>query len=307
MVSESGADEAALFESYANIQHINPELAKQMLKEAKNIMDQLGVPFFLRQGTCLGAVRDRAFIPWDDDIDLGCVIGLNGLTEDMVAPVLNAFRDHGYFVNEESNDHGIAAGMVKSSLRIDLTFFHIIDDSIFHFPMIWMPARLFANLKEIEFLGSNYFVPNPPEEYLRTKYGPDWVTPKVAFEKDVLDQAAKSRVTNAAPIPGQLMTKVRVLDQQDNLVRGAKVSVVGLAEASTNDDGYVEFGLPYQDFYMLVIKFGDHEEILYQELMSPGASYVYTPDPSINHGRFMVLSEEHENGEGAAPAGDTQA
>ena len=75
MVSESGADEAALFESYGNIQHIDPELAKQMLKEAKDIMDRLGVPFFLRQGTCLGAVRDQAFIPWDDDIDLAIEAG----------------------------------------------------------------------------------------------------------------------------------------------------------------------------------------------------------------------------------------
>ena len=95
MVSESGADEAALFKSYANLQHLNPELAKQMLKEAKEIMDPLGVPFFLRQGTCLGAVRDQAFIPWDDDIDLGCVIGLNGLTEEMINPVFDAFRDRG--------------------------------------------------------------------------------------------------------------------------------------------------------------------------------------------------------------------
>ena len=63
MVSESGADEAALLESYGNLRHINPELAKQRLKEAKEIMGQLGVPFFLRQGTCLGAVRDQAFIP----------------------------------------------------------------------------------------------------------------------------------------------------------------------------------------------------------------------------------------------------
>ena len=64
MVSESGSDENALFKSYANLQPLNTELAKQMLKEAKEIMDPLGVPFFLRQGTCLGAVRDQAFIPW---------------------------------------------------------------------------------------------------------------------------------------------------------------------------------------------------------------------------------------------------
>ena len=294
MVSESGADEAALFKSYANLQHIDPELAKQMLKEAKEILDPLGIPFWLRQGTCLGAVRDQAFIPWDDDVDLGSVIGLNGLTEDMLDPVFDAFRDRDYFVNVESNDRWIAAGMMKSSLRVDLTFFHIIDDSIFHFPFIWIPARLFANLKEIEFMGGKYLVPNPPEEYLTTKYGPNWITPKQDYEKDVLEQVAMSPAVKVAPIPGQPTTRIRVLDQEKELVRGAEVSIVGLAEANTDDNGYVEFGLPYKDFYAVVIKFEDYEEILYQELLSPGASYVYKPDTSITNGRLMVLSEEAE-------------
>jgi hypothetical protein len=48
MVSESGSDEAALFKPYANLQHINPELAKKMLEEAKEILGSLGIPFFLR-------------------------------------------------------------------------------------------------------------------------------------------------------------------------------------------------------------------------------------------------------------------
>ena len=62
MVSESGADEAALYKSYANLQRIDPELAKPMLKEAKEILDPLGISFWLRQSTCLGAVRNQAFI-----------------------------------------------------------------------------------------------------------------------------------------------------------------------------------------------------------------------------------------------------
>jgi hypothetical protein len=292
MVSESGSDEATLFKSYGEIIPLDLELAKQILSEAKEIMDASGIPFFLRQGTCLGAVRDQAFIPWDDDLDLGCVIGLNGLTEEMIAPVLDVFRDRGYFVSSESNDRWIAAGMMKSSLRVDLTFFRIIDDNIFHFPLIWLPARLFSNLKEIEFMDGKYLVPNPPEEYLEAKYGPSWITPKEDYERDVLDQVAKSPDTKISPSQGQSPTKFRVLNQRDELVRRAEVSVVGLGEALTDDDGYVEFTLPYKDFYALVIKFDDHEEILYQELLSPGASYVYTPDPATNNGRCMVLSEQ---------------
>jgi hypothetical protein len=294
MVSESGSDEAALFESYGNLQRINPELAKPMLKEAKEILDPLGILFWLRQGTCLGAVRDQAFIPWDDDIDLGSVIGLNGLTEDMITPVFDAFRERGYYVNVESNDRWIAAGMMKSTTRIDLTFFRIIDDSIFHFPFIWIPAKLFANLKEIEFMDGKYLVPNPPEEYLTAKYGPNWITPKEDYEKDVLDQVAKSPVAKVEPIQGQPATKIRVLNLREELVSGAEVSVVGLGDASTNNGGYVEFTLPYKDFYAVVIKYDDHEEILYQELLSPGASYIYTPDASINNGRLMAMSEEAE-------------
>ena len=292
MVSESGADESALLKSYANLQRINPELAKPMLKEAKEILDPLGIPFFLRQGTCLGAVRDRDFIPWDDDIDLGSVIGLNGLTEDMISPVFEAFRNRGYFVNVESNDRWIAAGMMKSSVRLDLTFFYIIDDCIFHFPFIWIPAKLFSNLKEIEFMGGKYLVPNPPEEYLTAKYGPNWITPKEDYEKDVLEQVARSRGAKAVQIQGQPAMKIQVHNLRKELVHGAEVFVVGLAEASTDDNGYVEFSLPYKDFYAVVIKFEDHEEILYQELLSPGASYIYTPDASITNGRLMVLSEE---------------
>ena len=141
-------------------------------------------------------------------------------------------------------------------------------------------------------MGGKYFVPNPPEEYLEAKYGKNWITPKEDYEQDVLDQVVKTPIAKVSLSEGESPTKVRVLDLRDALVRGAEVSVIGFADTSTNDEGYVEFGLPYKDFYALVIKFGDHEEILYQELLSPGGSYVYTPDPSINNGRLMVLSEE---------------
>lgn len=107
-----------------------------------------------------------------------------------------------------------------------------------------------------------------------------------------MEQVAKTPVANVALSHGQPPTKPRVLDQRDELFRGVEVSIVGLPDASTNDDGYVEFFLSYKEFYALVIKFDGHEEILYQELMSPGISYVYKPDPSVASGRLCKLSPE---------------
>ena len=114
------------------------EVAEQLLLEVKEIMDRLGVRFFLRQGTCLGAVRENAFIPWDDDIDLGVILGANGFTEESVEPLLAAFQERGYYIQSESSDNIIYATLLKNKMRIDLLFHRVIDEHIYHWPGIWL-------------------------------------------------------------------------------------------------------------------------------------------------------------------------
>ena len=42
---------------------IDRNSAIKALKEVKHILDSFGVAFFLRQGTCLGAIRDNDLLP----------------------------------------------------------------------------------------------------------------------------------------------------------------------------------------------------------------------------------------------------
>jgi hypothetical protein len=192
--------------------------------------------------------------------------------------------------------------MMKSSTRVDWACYRIIDDSIFHYPGVRIPARLFTRLKEIDFINTKFLVPNPPEEYLRFKYGAGWMTPKkVGFEEDVLEMISD------APLPGsggrlrRFLSKhilqwgagkLRVLDHESKPVFGAEVRIAGVGRSRTNKLGYTKFYLPGDDWYALVIKYDNHEEVLYQEKMIRGQTYVYKQDPLAVSGRLCALCPE---------------
>lgn len=61
--------------------------------QVRDILQRRSVSFFLDCGTLLGAVRDRKFIPWDSDVDLGAIGVVAG--DDVSRILVDDFRELG--------------------------------------------------------------------------------------------------------------------------------------------------------------------------------------------------------------------
>ena len=298
----SDADNAALMKQIERtIPPMNIADAGMLLNEAKQIFDSLGIVFFLRQGTCLGAVRDHALIPWDDDLDLGSIIGLHGFNEDQIAPAVETFRTNGCYVEVIRDGLYTAVKIMKYRIRIDWQCYRVVKGTIAHYPGVPFPVSLFTELQTVDFNGGTYAVPSPPEEYLVFKYGPDWLIPKQAgYEKDVLDNMPAGTVPGRAGRFTQVLAvlflpkktaRLLVLDSTGNPVPNAKVLIAGMSQTTTNRKGYAKFYLPGPDEYALAITSNGVEEVLYEESLAPGYEYVYRPDATQTAGRYFVLTK----------------
>ena len=290
------AEDAAYLETVLSPKPLDPEKAAERLREVKGVFDELGVTFWLRSGTLLGIVRAGSFIDWDDEMDTASVLGMHGVSVETVHRVADAFRARGFTVRAQSGPRHVAASFVKDSIRTDWTCYRLVGGRAYEFPGIEIPLHVFDDLSEIEFVGERFLIPNPPEDYLRAKYGPDWRTPKgPGFEADVVRQVADgSMISRGVRMLWQASggrlprscARLRVYDREGDLVRGALVRVAGVGQAATNAQGLARFPVPADDYYAVTVAYPGHSEVLYMETLRPGANYVYRPGP-------VVTAEEH--------------
>ena len=278
MTQGNGSDQAAMDYGLRYNPPMDVVAGERNLKEAKMILDNLGVVFLLQSGSCLGAVRDNAFIPWDDDVDIASVIGVNGLTEEIIYAAMAAFRSRGYIIKKNSSildapPYSISHSVIKDYARLDWSCLLVVDGVIRSYPGVQVPATLFTYPKEIDFLGEKFFVPNLPEEYLRLKYGEQWMVPKKAgeYEKDVVEKIPSTKMVGGT-------CRFRVLDHEGEPVASAEVVLVGGGNSKTDEYGYAEIILPIMGGigdYALTISYPGHEQVLYEEEMEPDKNYVY--------------------------------
>ena len=167
--------------------------AEKVLLEIWDLLRDINVTFFLRHGTCLGAVRDGELIPWDDDIDIGSIIGMHNLDESTVYKAVQKFESADFKVKVLETDFHIGVELSKFNIPIDWTCYRVYEESILQYPGVKIPVQLYESLGSVPLLGKTFSVPNPPEEYLTLKYGPNWMIPKkTGFEAEIIDSIPES-------------------------------------------------------------------------------------------------------------------
>ena len=275
--------------------------AGKVLLEIRQLLNDINIIFFLRHGTCLGAVRDGKLIPWDDDIDIGSIIGLHDLDVRSIYKAADRFKEAGFTVKILPTDFHIGVELSKYEIPVDWTCYKAFKGDIFQYPAVKIPVRLYESLRQTCLLGESFYVPNPAEEYLTLKYGPDWRVPKkLGFEGDIIDSIPEAAVLDKSGVlkkilkflfPKKYVTRIKILGPDMMPIKMTEITIVGVSRCTTDQEGFAHFNLLNEDYYAVVVGNDDEREILYEEILKPGKNYSYIEDPNERYGRIRVLKE----------------
>lgn len=156
------------------------EERRKDLVEIKDALDGLSVRFFLTDGILLGAVRDKGFIKWDWDVELGLYAEQ---AHKNIKPILTALHKKGFsIVNIEPDPKRLKINVRKRGTKFSLIGFYE-SGKWRKRENLRYPARFFRDMQKIEFLGQDYLCLSPPEEYLEYQYG-NWKVPRQEVDKD---------------------------------------------------------------------------------------------------------------------------
>jgi hypothetical protein len=163
-----------------------PKNGLENLVIAREVFADLGVRYFLMDGTLLGLVRDGKFIERDDeDLDIGlfaedfdlvtfCLL-VTKMIEKGFDPVWGGCTD--------SFGKSFVLPWWRKGVKLDLDFYVRLGDRriiqcAYKNLRFWYPADMIERLCPVEFLGEVFMVPEKKEAVLAHQYG-DWKTPKV--------------------------------------------------------------------------------------------------------------------------------
>jgi hypothetical protein len=150
-------------------------LLRDILFFVAGLLAEHDIRYWLDYGTLLGAARERAFIPWDTDVDLG-VRAADGAR---IRSMRDAIDRAGFSYRDRSDGCLIAASPSNDN-HLDIFFYESDGGSLRNggLPRYDFPERFVQNLQPIQLYGREFPAPSPLHEFLRDyRFGPAWTHP----------------------------------------------------------------------------------------------------------------------------------
>lgn len=183
----------------------------------RDILASANIRCFLHYGTLLGAIREKNFIPHDNDADMGAFID----DFDGVISLLPAFMKNGFVFN--SQRCGRMLQFTRKGEQIDL-FFAVRKSVAFGHrwaidERVSVPAAHLDNLITVDFLAQEFLMPSQPERLMRNLYGKTWNIP---LENIPSRTGIAWKLRRLAQEPGKILTFARrfLLTQTRKTLRG---------------------------------------------------------------------------------------
>lgn len=153
---------------------------KKILFDIAKVLEDNKIPFFLFGGTLLGAVRDKAFIVGDGDIDIGTISEFYKDYNKLAKLTIDLDKKGYHLFNFFQRDM-LAIKSKKSNRHLDIVLIrpkgkdYIFEDNN---GIYTIKAKHIDKLDAIDFYGKSFNIFSDAEEFFESYYGKDWKTPK---------------------------------------------------------------------------------------------------------------------------------
>ncbi len=170
----------------SNLTCPRPYYAKQEADEALDntisTVEDLGLNYFLHDGTCLGFIREQGYIPWDFDIDLIIIVS----NEDAFKSFVEGMKKGGFRYRPVGSGgpewwkshHWWWWVRGDKAILVDVKYECPCETGKW-FYIEYEKGPLNRELDLVLYNGKEYNVPRPVKEYLTRRYDKNWMTPVV--------------------------------------------------------------------------------------------------------------------------------